>query len=242
MQLGLEGIGLYWCIIECLYENKGYLTFDDIDVLSYELRINKDLTLKLINEFDLFKKNKSKFFSPSVLKRLESIEDKSRKNRENVLKRWNKSNSKEIQEQYESDTNVSKMNYYKKENKIKENKNKIKENILTTTDNIYTYIEENFGRPLSPIEFEKIGLWSSEYDENILKHAIMIAVMNRKATFAYVDGILKNWKAKGFQTLEDIKQDDLIGCFSNHKNEKSSEPEIDNEIFEYNWFEDENHD
>ena len=244
--LGIQGIGLYWCIIECLYENDGYLSFDDIDLLSYELRTDKEIIINLIENFDLFKKNnKNKFYSQSVLNRLEEIESKSRKNRENALKRWQKSDANEIQSQSDSNATALQTECYIKEKKIKENKRKENNNIfLTTTEdnNIYNYVESNFGRTLSPIELEKIGLWSSEYKEEILKYAISIAVMNRKATFAYVEGILKNWKAKGFETLDEIKENDLYGVFATHKKEKSSEPEIDTEIFDYNWLEDDDHD
>lgn len=243
--LGIQGIGLYWCIIECLYENDGYLSFDDIDLLSYELRTDKDLILNLIENFDLFKKNnKNKFYSQSVLNRLEEIESKSRKNRENALKRWNKNDTNEMQSESNSNATALQPQCYIKENKRKENKRKDNNILLTTTEdnNIYNYVESNFGRTLSPIELEKIGLWSSEYKDEILKYAIQIAVMNRKATFAYVEGILKNWKAKGFETLDEIKENDLYGVFATHKKEKSSEPEIDTEIFDYNWLEDDDHD
>ena len=243
--LGIQGIGLYWCIIECLYENDGYLSFDDIDLLSYELRTDKDLILNLIENFDLFKKNnKNKFYSQSVLNRLEEIESKSRKNRENALKRWKKQDTDEIQTESDSNATALQPQCYIKEKKIKENKRKDNNILLTTTEdnNIYNYVESNFGRTLSPIELEKIGLWSSEYKDEILKYAIQIAVMNRKATFAYVEGILKNWKAKGFETLDEIKENDLYGVFATHKKEKSSEPEIDTEIFDYNWLEDDDHD
>lgn len=243
--LGIQGIGLYWCIIECLYENDGYLSFDDIDLLSYELRTDKDLILNLIENFDLFKKNnKNKFYSQSVLNRLEEIESKSRKNRENALKRWNKNDTNEMQTESNSNATALQPQCYIKEKIIKENKRKDNNILLTTTEdnNIYNYVESNFGRTLSPIELEKIGLWSSEYKDEILKYAIQIAVMNRKATFAYVEGILKNWKAKGFETLDEIKENDLYGVFATHKKEKSSEPEIDTEIFDYNWLEDYDHD
>lgn len=243
--LGIQGIGLYWCIIECLYENDGYLSFDDIDLLSYELRTDKDLILNLIENFDLFKKNnKNKFYSQSVLNRLEEIESKSRKNRENALKRWNKNDTNEMQTESNSTATALQPQCYIKEKIIKENKRKDNNILLTTTEdnNIYNYVESNFGRSLSPIELEKIGLWSSEYKDEILKYAIQIAVMNRKATFAYVEGILKNWKAKGFETLDEIKENDLYGVFATHKKEKSSEPEIDTEIFDYNWLEDNDHD
>lgn len=243
--LGIQGIGLYWCVIECLYENDGYLSFDDIDLLSYELRTDKDLILNLIENFDLFKKNnKNKFYSQSVLNRLEEIESKSRKNRENALKRWNKNDTNEMQTESNSNATALQPQCYIKEKIIKENKRKDNNILLTTTEdnNIYNYVESNFGRTLSPIELEKIGLWSSEYKDEILKYAIQIAVMNRKATFAYVEGILKNWKAKGFETLDEIKENDLYGVFATHKKEKSSEPEIDTELFDYNWLEDDDHD
>lgn len=254
MQLGLQGIGLYWCIIECLYENNGYLTLDDdIDLLAYELRVDKDLILNLIENFDLFKKQKNRFYSPSVLSRLQKITDKANKNRENVLKRWEKvkeksiseSNSNEIQENYDNDTNVLHTNYYKKEKKREEKK--IKENkdiiIHTTTDNnIYSFVEENFGRTLSPLEIEKINQWSLEFKEDVFQYAISIAVMNHKATFAYVEGILKNWKAKGFSSLKEITDDELRGYSKTHPRENIELTEEQKEIFDYNWLDGEEED
>ncbi len=251
MQLGLEGIGLYWCIIEYLYENDGYLTLDeDINLLAYELRIEKDLIINLIENFDLFKKQKNKFYSPSVLSRLETINEKSNVNRENVLKRWKKAQENgsinEIQPNYRGNTTVLQTKYYKKEKKIKENKNKKKENkedILTTTDNnIYSFIEENFGRLLSGIEYEKINIWLSEWDTEILKYAITIAVMNGIKNFAYIDGILKNWKGRNLKTLSEIKENSFIGLSSKNSVE-SKMSEEDKKLFDdlenYNWLEDE---
>lgn len=255
MQQGLEGVGLYWCIVECLYENNGYLTLDnDVELLSYELRIDKNKILDLINNFELFKKNKTQFYSPSVIKRLEKINEKSNKNRENVLKRWSKNKENQgfdddtnvLQEKYENDTNVLQTNYYIKENKIKENKikkNKIN-NILTTTTmnniDIYSYVEQNFGRTLSPIEIEKINSWSLELEEEVIKYAISIAVMNRKSTFAYVDGILKNWKGQGFKTVSDIKEHEETNYKSYQRDSLTDEQRKDlDEIFDYNWLDDE---
>lgn len=242
MQLGMAGIGLYWCIIEYLYENDGYLTLDeDIKLLSYELRVDEELIINLIENFDLFKKQKNKFYSPSVLKRLEKISDKANKNRENILKRWkkskeikgNESDTNELPKVYESDTTVLQTNYYIKENKRKENKNNIN-NIITTTDsNIYSFIEENFGRTLSPLEAEKIGQLLLEFKEDVLKHAISIAVMNQKRTFAYVEGILKNWKGKGFTSLEEIKEDENK---THHQQEPTSIDSAQQEMLDYNWF------
>lgn len=230
MKLGMEGIGLYWCIIECLYENGGYLDIDQLDLLAFELRVDKNLIENLINNFDLFKTSKNKFYSKSVLQRLEKINEISNKNRENIRKRWaKKQETNEQQMNNNSNTTVLQTNYKKKENKIKENK--INNNITTTTKNIniYEYIESNFNRTLSPIEFQKIESWLSLYKEEIIKHAINISVMNNKKIFSYADGILKNWKAKGFETLEQITEDEYNQEKKNYKVE--SKPEwFDKEI------------
>ena len=115
-----------------------------------------------------------------------------------------------------------------KEKKIKENKIKINNIITTTTtNNIYSFIEENFGRTLSGIEYEKINNWLSKFNIEIIKYAIQIAVMNQKKTFAYVEGILKNWKAAGFKTIDEIKP------IENFKvNEEES---LDQKILNYDW-------
>lgn len=234
MELGLQGIGLYWCIIEYLYENNGYLTLDeDVDLLAYELRIDKELILNLIEKYELFKKNKNKFYSPSVLTRLEVINEKSNTNRKNALKRWQNKNAVAMQTHSKNDTTVLQTQCYIKEKKIKENKRNINSNsyLTTTTDTtIYSFIEENFGRILSSVEIEKINIWISEFNIEILKYAVTIAVMNNKKTFSYVEGILKNWKGKGFTTLAQIKDDNI--------NKTSTGKEYE-ELFDYNWLDEE---
>ena len=80
----------------------------------------------------------------------------------------------------------------------------IDNNIITTTNNIYKYAEESFGRPLASAEYEKINCWLSLFSDDIIKYAIDISVINGKRTFSYVDGILKNWKGRNYTNLQDI--------------------------------------
>ena len=115
MELGMCGIGLYWCIIECLYENNGYLDLNQIDLLAYELRVEKKLIEKLIDNYDLFKKNKKSFYSKSVLQRLEKINEISKKNKENIKKRWEKAKQTiENRPKNENDTTVFTIQKFKK--------------------------------------------------------------------------------------------------------------------------------
>ena len=234
MELGMNGIGLYWCIIECLYENNGYFDLDQLDLLAYELRVEKKIIDNLINNYDLFKKNKKQFYSKSVLQRLEKINEISRKNKENINKRWAK--KKSVQTNNESDTTVLPLNYKEKEKKIKENKNKINKNVVLTTTNIYEYIESNFGRPLSPLECEKLQSWLSSYKQEIIEYAIKIAVMNSKRTFNYVEGILNNWKGKDLKSIKDIQEDNLRILKMKHRNDNDSHEKI--ELFDYDWLND----
>ncbi|MEI3507879.1 MAG: DnaD domain protein [Bacilli bacterium] len=231
MELGMNGIGLYWCIIECLYENNGYLDLDQIDLLAYELRVEKKLIDNLINNYDLFKKNKKSFYSKSVLQRLEKINEISNKNKENARKRWkNRDKKTNVQSECKNDATAMRLECKKKEKKIKENKNKINNNIITTTNdiNIYDYISNNFGRLLTPIELEKIDIWIKEFEDNqIIKYAVEIAVMRCKKTFSYVEGILKNWKGQNFKTLQEIKDNE----FKIHNTETKDLTEI----FDYDW-------
>ena len=278
MQLGLQAIGLYWCIIECLYENDGYLTLDeDVDLLVYDLKVDRELIINLIDNFDLFKKNKNKFYSQSVLDRLQKITDKSNKNRESVSKRWEKQRNKQdtnedvlkyekntnvLPNVYECNTNVLpkenecntteiQTKYHIKEKKKEKNKkkeNKIKKNkLLTTTtnnnsnlnDSIYSFIENSFSRLLSSMEIQKIREWLEVLNnqEDILRYAVYIAVMNNVPTFAYVDGILKNWKSKGLTTLEQIKQNDKKITTNEPKKLDAEKDKLLNELSNYNWFE-----
>ena len=105
MELGCEGIGAYWCIIEQLYEESGYLPITSYKSISFVLHLNYKVVERLINEFGLFENDGEMFWSKSVLERLALRKELSDKRREAVLKRW-KSKDKEI-EKYKSNTIVS---------------------------------------------------------------------------------------------------------------------------------------
>ena len=86
----------------------------------------------------------------------------------------------------------------------------INKDITTTTNiNIYDYIEDNFGRFISPIEKEKLDSWLLLFPEDVLKYAIEISVLQNKKTFSYFEGILNNWKSCGYKTLQEIKDNDV---------------------------------
>ena len=100
---------------------------------------------------------------------------------------------------------VENQGQYNTNNKILNNK--INNNITTT---IYDVVEQNFNRTLTPIEYQKIEEWLLYYQPNIIRYAIEKAVYNNKKTFSYVSGILNNWKTMGYNTIEEIKNNEEI--------------------------------
>lgn len=89
MSYGMMGVGVYWCLVEMLYEEGGYLPIE-YERISFELREDTDVIRHIINDFDLFKTDDEKFWSESVLVRLNQRCEKSEKARKSINKRWEK--------------------------------------------------------------------------------------------------------------------------------------------------------
>ena len=103
-----------------------------------------------------------------------------------------------------SDENITTINNINNSNKYNNNNNYNYIYNSSSSDEIINFIENNFGRTLSSFEFEKINCWLNEFNSDIVKHAIELSILNNKRTFAYIEGILKNWKSCGYKTLDDI--------------------------------------
>jgi hypothetical protein len=85
---GFEGYGIYWALIENLYNNDNELQ-TDYDCIAYELRTHSELIMSIINDFDLFEIIGETFHSNSVERRLNERYEKSMKARKSAKKRWN---------------------------------------------------------------------------------------------------------------------------------------------------------
>ena len=84
---GMEGVGIYWCLVEMLYEEGGYLNVDDLDDIAKTLRTNTTV-LRNIVDSKLFKIEENRVYSGAVLERLKKREEKSQKARQSILKRY----------------------------------------------------------------------------------------------------------------------------------------------------------
>lgn len=78
-------------------------------------------------------------------------------------------------------------------------------NVVYQKDEIFSLFEQVL-MPLSPNMYEKINRWIEEMSGEVVKCAVEITINNKK-TFNYLEGIIRNWKAKGIKTLEDIQKE-----------------------------------
>lgn len=98
------------------------------------------------------------------------------------------------------------------------------------SSDIFTIFEQELGRTISPMEYDMIKTWVTDYNKEIVIEALKEAVYNGVNSFRYIDKILIEWHKKGLKTKEDVIKDK-----NNYRNKKKENVEY----FEYNWLEDE---
>jgi hypothetical protein len=129
----MVGYGIYWAIIEDLYNNANALRMD-CEGIAFDLRANVEVVKSVLNDFDLFIISDQIISSLSVKKRLEKRTEKSVKAKESALVRWGE-NANALRPQ--SECNAI------KERKGKEKKGNIKQFEPPTFEEFKKYCEES---------------------------------------------------------------------------------------------------
>lgn len=66
MKHGVEGLGIFWCLVEMLYEQGGQLENNLIDVIAYNLRVDETTLRSVVFELNLFVFDDTHFWSERV--------------------------------------------------------------------------------------------------------------------------------------------------------------------------------
>lgn len=68
----------------------------------------------------------------------------------------------------------------------------------TKEGEVFDMIQVEFGRQLSPIEYQKIGDWFQKdgYDPDVVKEALKEMILNNVYSLNYMDRILLNWSKR----------------------------------------------
>lgn len=74
-------------------------------------------------------------------------------------------------------------------------------------DSILDFVEKNYGRSLTPYEFEEVNHLVGVHTEPIVLKAYKVAFEQGHNKLSYIKGILKAWKDCGLDSLEKIEED-----------------------------------
>jgi hypothetical protein len=211
-QHGMQGYGIYWAIIEDLYNNDNCLELN-FGLLSYELRSDEEIIKSIINDFELFQVSHETFYSNSIQDRLEMRNQKSEKARTNASKRWNDANAMQTQ----CDGNAL------KERKVKERKvnsisNDIEIYIAPKKEKLTTFDKSEY------FNFEKFRQALPEWSEEKCKHYYDSALNYSESKGAkYINWIsaIKNWDRKESYETRTKKQTYGKNGYESAKNERS---------------------
>lgn len=93
-QLGMEGYGIYWFLIESLAEGGGKLPLKIIPVLAMQMQVQDVKVSAVINSFDLFTVSDDYFFSMRLNEHLNKRNKLSESGAKGAEKRWGIKNEK----------------------------------------------------------------------------------------------------------------------------------------------------
>lgn len=98
-------------------------------------------------------------------------------------------------------------------------------------NNLYSTFETEFGRTLSPMEYEIINSWiDNGYSEELIVLALKEAIYNGVSNLRYIDKIIYEWGKKGIKNKSDVEK--------NRKQFKSNNSNKNKELFDYDWLND----
>lgn len=74
---------------------------------------------------------------------------------------------------------------------------------------LYQMFEKEFGRALSPIEYQRIGQWieEDEYNLDLIQLALKEAVLNQAYSLNYIDRVLLSWERKNITTGQQVEEE-----------------------------------
>ena len=107
--------------------------------------------------------------------------------------------------------------------------------------NLYQMFEVEFGRALSPIEYQRIGQWLNEdhYKPELIQLALKEAVLNQAYSLNYIDRILISWERKNITSQAQVMEEQQRRKRQLMQKETVAESRPLPKISMHNWLEEE---
>jgi len=142
-ELGVEGYGIYFMLLEVLREQTDLrYPLADVDLLADEFRTSEGKITTIINNYNLFEiDSEQMFFSPKQAEYLQPYFAKSDRARNAAHKRWEQ--HKQLAETNEGDSNALQMQSHSNASKVKESKGKKTGGALARATDFYNQQIDN---------------------------------------------------------------------------------------------------
>lgn len=100
--------------------------------------------------------------------------------------------------------------------------------IESSKEDIFSIFESNFGRSLSPMDYEIINAWIDKgFSEELVIAALNEAVYNGVPNLRYIDKVLYEWNRKGYKTLDDVN--------NRFKEDKQNDKLFETSVLNFDW-------
>ena len=157
------------------------------------------------------------FIRVDIDKNNQKYQEKCEKRRQAIQQRWKKQedtkntnvyNCIENIQEYENDYDSEIHSHHHSHNHIHEEDKKVnrgmgeEEEKGETSADLFSFIQEAFGRTFNSVEYEFIATWE---DNELTRYAVREGVLNNARSLKYVDTIIQSWKVKGFQTVAEVQ-------------------------------------
>ena len=200
MSQGVAGIGVYWCIVEMLYEQGGYMPLKSLKSISFALHVDSKDINDIVMNYDLFSHDEDRFWSNVVIRHITEMQAVSQRNRKAANKRWNsnadamqvhsKCNADAMQVHSKCNADAMQVQCYKNKNK---NKNK---NVVYNNNNSAVVVAAGLIDELKSDETWK--------ETMMMRHHLTNEILLR-----YIDDFALDLQCRGTEaehtTLTDIK-------------------------------------
>jgi hypothetical protein len=90
MEHGCEGLGVFWCVVEQIYEQGGSLPLANCKSIAFALHVDCKVVESIVNNFGLFENDGETFWSASINNRLNKRAEIAQKRKNAAMNRWNK--------------------------------------------------------------------------------------------------------------------------------------------------------
>lgn len=162
------------------------LSIQSVRTALTRLKSTQEVTVLATNQYIII--NIEKYEDYQSIERVSSTEDST------------ESNMLATQSQHADNMQSTLFKEYKE---LKEDKNSLSLKEYKQINNqelppdLFELFENEFKRPLTQIELQRLSDWSREYDQQLIVYSLREASINNAYSFNYIDKILCEWQRKG---------------------------------------------